>query len=56
MAARIYVIPISHPSAAGVAMLRHKRIPQRVVRLVPGLHPCSCASPASSGTPSPRSI
>jgi len=39
MAARIYVIPISHPSAAGVAMLRHKRIPHRVVKLMPGLHP-----------------
>jgi glutathione S-transferase len=39
MAARIYVIPISHPSAACVAMLRHKRIPHRVVRLMPGPHP-----------------
>ena len=39
MAARIYVIPISHPAAAGVAMLRHKRIPHRVVKLMPGLHP-----------------
>jgi hypothetical protein len=39
MAARIYVIPVSHPAAAGVAMLRHKRIPHRVVRLMPGLQP-----------------
>ncbi len=39
MAARIYVISISHPSAAGVAMLRHKRIPHRVIRLMPGMHP-----------------
>jgi glutathione S-transferase len=39
MAARIYVIPISHPSAAGVAMLRHKRVSHRVVTLMPGLHP-----------------
>jgi hypothetical protein len=29
MRARIYVIPISNPSAAGVAMLRHKRIAHR---------------------------
>jgi glutathione S-transferase len=39
MPARIYVIPISNPSAAGAAMLRHKRIPHRVVTLMPGLHP-----------------
>ena len=39
MATRIYVIPISNPSAAGAAMVRHKRIPHRVVRLMPGLHP-----------------
>jgi glutathione S-transferase len=39
MPTRIYVIPISHPSRAAVAMLRHKRIPHRVVRLMPGLHP-----------------
>ena len=39
MPARIYVIPISNPSAAGTAMLRHKRIPHRVVTLMPGLHP-----------------
>ena len=39
MAARIYVIPISNPSAAGAAMLRHKRISHRVVTLMPGLHP-----------------
>ena len=29
----------SHPSRAGIAMLRHKRIPHRVVWLMPGLHP-----------------
>ena len=39
MPARIYVIPISPPAAAGVAMLRLKRIPHRVVKLMPGLHP-----------------
>jgi glutathione S-transferase len=39
MAARIYVIPISNPSAAAAAMLRHKRISHRVVTLMPGLHP-----------------
>jgi glutathione S-transferase len=39
MTARIYVIPISNPSGAGVAMLRHKRIPHRVVTLMPGPHP-----------------
>ena len=31
MAARIYVMPISNPSRAGVAMVRYKRIPHRVV-------------------------
>jgi glutathione S-transferase len=39
MPARVYVIAVSHPSAAAVAMLRHKRIPHRVVRLMPGFHP-----------------
>ena len=39
MSARVYVISISHPAAAAVGMLRHKRIPHRVVRLMPGLHP-----------------
>ena len=39
MPARIYVIPISNPSAAGIAMLRHQRIPHRVVSLMPGAHP-----------------
>jgi glutathione S-transferase len=39
MATRIYVIPISNPSAAGAAMVRHKRIPHRVVTLMPGFHP-----------------
>jgi hypothetical protein len=39
MATRVYVMPISNPAAAGTAMLRHKRIPHRVVTLVPGLHP-----------------
>jgi hypothetical protein len=39
MATRVYVIPISNPAAAGAAMLRHKRIPHRVVSLMPGLHP-----------------
>jgi glutathione S-transferase len=39
MATRIYVIPVSNPSAAGAAMVRHKRIPHRVVMVMPGLHP-----------------
>ena len=39
MATRIYVIPISNPSTAGAAMVRHKRIPHRVVTLMPGFHP-----------------
>jgi glutathione S-transferase len=39
MATRIYVMPISNPAAAGAAMLRHKRVPHRVVSLMPGLHP-----------------
>ena len=39
MATRIYVIPVSNPSRAGAAMVRHKRIPHRVVTLMPGLHP-----------------
>jgi len=39
MATRVYVIPISNPSAAGAAMVRHKRIPHRVVTLMPGFHP-----------------
>jgi len=39
MATRIYVIPVSNPSAAGAAMVRHKRIPHRVVTVMPGLHP-----------------
>jgi glutathione S-transferase len=39
MTARIYVMNISNPAAAGAAMLRHKRIPHRVVSLMPGLHP-----------------
>ena len=39
MATRLYVIPISNPSAAGAAMVRHKRFPHRVVTLMPGVHP-----------------
>ncbi len=39
MATRLYVIPISNPSAAGAAMMRHKRISHRVVSVMPGLHP-----------------
>jgi glutathione S-transferase len=39
MATRLYVIPISNPSAAGAAMMRHKRIPHRLVSVMPGLHP-----------------
>jgi glutathione S-transferase len=39
MATRLYVIPVSNPAAAGSAMMRHKRVPHRVVTLMPGLHP-----------------
>jgi glutathione S-transferase len=39
MATRLYVMPISNPSAVGAAMMRHKRIPHRVVSFMPGLHP-----------------
>lgn len=39
MPARLYAMGPSHPARAGVAMLRHKRIPHRVVWLMPGLHP-----------------
>jgi glutathione S-transferase len=37
--ARLYVMPISNPAAAGAAMIAHERIPHRLVRLMPGLHP-----------------
>jgi glutathione S-transferase len=36
---RLYVMPISNAAAAGAAMVAHKRIPHRVVNLMPGLHP-----------------
>jgi glutathione S-transferase len=39
MATRLYAMGPSHPARAGIAMLRHKRIPHRVVWLMPGLHP-----------------
>jgi len=39
MATRVYVMPISNAAAAGAAMVRHKRIPHRVVTCMPGLHP-----------------
>jgi glutathione S-transferase len=39
MRARLYVMPISNAAAAGEGMVGHKRIPHRVVRLMPGLHP-----------------
>ena len=39
MTTRLYVMAISNPAAAGAAMVRHKRIPHRVVNLMPGLHP-----------------
>jgi glutathione S-transferase len=39
MTTRLYVIAISNPSGAGAAMMRHKRIPHRVVSVMPGLHP-----------------
>jgi glutathione S-transferase len=39
MPTRIYAMGPSHPARAGIAMLRHKRIPHRVVWLMPGIHP-----------------
>ena len=39
MPARLYAMGPSHPARAGIAMLQHKRIPHRVVWLMPGLHP-----------------
>jgi glutathione S-transferase len=36
---RLYVMPISNAAAAGAAMVAHKRIPHRLVRLMPGMHP-----------------
>ena len=39
MTTRVYSMPISHPAAAVEAMLAHKRIPHRAVRLTPGMHP-----------------
>jgi glutathione S-transferase len=39
MATRLYVIPISNAAAAGAAIVAYKRLPHRLVRLMPGLHP-----------------
>ena len=39
MATRLYVIPISNPSGAASGMMRHKRIPHRLVTVMPGMHP-----------------
>ena len=39
MSARLYVTPISNAAAASAGMIAHKRIPHRLVRLMPGLHP-----------------
>ena len=39
MPTRLYVMPISNAAAAGAAMVAHKGIPHRLVRLMPGLHP-----------------
>jgi glutathione S-transferase len=39
VSARVYVIAVSNPARAGMAMLAHKRIPHRVVRLPAGPHP-----------------
>ena len=39
MPTRLYIMPISNAAAAGPAMMAHKRIPHRLVRLMPGLHP-----------------
>ena len=38
MRTHLYVMPISNAAAAGEGMVGHKRIPHRVVRLMPGLH------------------
>jgi glutathione S-transferase len=37
--ARVYMVSISNPSHAALAMVRHKRLPHRVVMLAPGFHP-----------------
>jgi glutathione S-transferase len=39
MPTRLYVIPISNPSGAAAGMMRHKRIPHRLVTVMPGMHP-----------------
>lgn len=39
MPTRLYVMPISNPAAAAAAMVAYKRMPHRLVRLMPGLHP-----------------
>ena len=39
MATRLYVMPVSNPSAVAAAMVRHKRISHRLVSVMPGLHP-----------------
>jgi glutathione S-transferase len=39
MPVRLYVLSISNPSLAAAGMLRHKRIPHRLVTLPPGTHP-----------------
>ena len=39
MPTRLYVMPISNAAAAGAAMVAYKRVPHRLVRLMPGLHP-----------------
>ena len=39
MPTRLYVMPISNAAAAGAAMVAYKRVPHRVLRLTPGLHP-----------------
>jgi glutathione S-transferase len=36
---RLYVMPISNAAAAAAAMVAYKRIPHRLVRLLPGVHP-----------------
>jgi glutathione S-transferase len=39
MPTRLYVIPLSNPAVAAAAMLAHKRVTHRVVRLPVGAHP-----------------
>ena len=45
-AAKLYVIPGSHPCRTGMLLLEHKGIPYERVEFVPGIHrsPCGCSA------------